>query len=362
MSARSNTLIGTSSNVEHFEQLSRERDALLQSAKQADREREHALARLQELRATQKMLSNHVHVAQETLGVVHRENTMWKNEQARLQQVFQQERKEIQQCVDEGNELRAGETQRKRDFCKKTETLNDELGDLLMQQEDIRSQKMITVESVPVLLEYFQTITVESEDRNGCDTQAGAQALADLQAAISDLTNATGSFRDEMSRKKRLEALVQQLRARALQQMSSSKDGAPQQVRVWTTIEQHQKKGTREYKMLIDSHTNLHFSFSCIDIFISVSYRLFPRQVSSSWKASGNRAGTTKVTDSRPASRRPALETMVVMVPEAIPFIFSFSTATPTMPTLHPSWIHTLLICPLTPRSLLLEGASVRMR
>ncbi len=102
MSARSTTLVGT--NVEHFEQLSRERDALLQTSKQADRDREHALARLQELRASQKKLSNQVHVANETLCVVHRELTMYKNEQASLEQVMQQERAEIQQCGDEGNE------------------------------------------------------------------------------------------------------------------------------------------------------------------------------------------------------------------------------------------------------------------
>jgi chromosome segregation ATPase len=232
MSARSTTLVGT--NVEHFEQLSRERDALLQTSKQADRDREHALARLQELRASQKKLSHQVHVANETLGVVHRELTMYKNEQARLEQVMQQERAEIQQCVDEGNELRAGESQRKRDFCKSMDTLNKNLADLLMQQEDIRLQKMIAVESAPVLLSYFlaKTSAVESENRDDFDKEAGVQALANLHAAISDLANATDNFQDEMSRKKGLEEMVQQLRSRALQQMSS-KDGAPQKVRTY---------------------------------------------------------------------------------------------------------------------------------
>jgi hypothetical protein len=235
MSARSTTHVGTS--VEHFEQLNRERDALIQTSKQADRDREHALARLQELRASQKMLSNQVHVANDTLGVVHRELTMWKNEKARLQQVMQHERAEIQQCVDEGNELRAGETQRKRDFCRSMETLNNDLADLLMQQEDIRLQKMIAVESVAALLSYFliKATGAVSEDRNDGGAQAGAQAMAVLHAAVSDLTNATGNFQDEMSRKKRLEEMVQQLRSRALQQMSS-KDGAPHQVSTRTTI------------------------------------------------------------------------------------------------------------------------------
>jgi hypothetical protein len=50
MSARSTTLVGT--NVEHFEQLSRERDVLLKTSQQANRDREHALARLQELRTS----------------------------------------------------------------------------------------------------------------------------------------------------------------------------------------------------------------------------------------------------------------------------------------------------------------------
>jgi chromosome segregation ATPase len=232
MSARSTTLVGT--NVEHFEQLSRERDALLQTSKQADRDREHALARLQELRASQKKLSHQVHVANETLGVVHRELTMYKNEQARLEQVMQQERAEIQQCVDEGNELRAGESQRKRDFCKSMDTLNKNLADLLMQQEDIRLQKMIAVESAPVLLSYFlaKTSAAESENRDDFDKEAGVQALANLHAAISDLANATDNFQDEMSRKKGLEEMVQQLRSRALEQMSS-KDGAPQKVRTY---------------------------------------------------------------------------------------------------------------------------------
>jgi hypothetical protein len=63
------------------------------------------------------MLSNRARCERD-LGVVHRELTMYKNEQARLQQVMHHERAEIQQCVDEGNELRAGETQRKRDFAE----------------------------------------------------------------------------------------------------------------------------------------------------------------------------------------------------------------------------------------------------
>jgi hypothetical protein len=132
--------------------------------------------------------------------------------------------------VDEGNELRAGETQRKRDFCKSMETLNKDLADLLMQQEDIRLQKMIAVESAPALLSYFLT---KSENRDDSDEQAGAQALADLHAAVNDLTNATSNFQDAMSQKKRLEEMVQQLRARALQE-TSSKDGEQVRVRTWT--------------------------------------------------------------------------------------------------------------------------------
>jgi hypothetical protein len=170
------------------------------------------------------MLSIRVHVANETLGVVHRELTMYKNEQARLQQVMHHERAEIQQCVDEGNELRAGETQRKRDFCKSMETLNKDLADLLMQQEDIRLQKMISVESAPVLLSYFlaKTTAVESEKRDDLfDKQAGAQALGDLHAAISDLANATDNPGRSVS-SERARRMIQQLRSRALQQASST--------------------------------------------------------------------------------------------------------------------------------------------
>jgi hypothetical protein len=191
MSARSTSLVGTT-NVEHLEQLSREGDALLQTSKQADRDREHALARPQKLSATLKMLSKELHVANETLRVLDRKGkALNKNEDARLQQGMHQERAEIQQCVDEGKGLRAGESQHKRDFCKRMETLNKELADLLMQREEMRLQKMIAVESAPVLLSHSlaKTTAVESENRDDFDKEVAAQANADIHAAIIDFDN-----------------------------------------------------------------------------------------------------------------------------------------------------------------------------
>jgi hypothetical protein len=140
----------------------------------------------------------------ETLGVVHRELTMYKNEQARLQQVMHHERAEIQQCVDEGNELREGKPRQAR-LLQSMGALNKDLADLLMQQ-DIRLQKMVSVESAQFALVLWPRLR-QSSRRNAmtCLTkQAGAQALG-ISMLLSAISCRPVTTQDEVSRQKGLE-------------------------------------------------------------------------------------------------------------------------------------------------------------
>jgi hypothetical protein len=115
MSARSTTLVGT--NVEHFEQLSRERDVLLKTSNRQTAIVNTPYARLRNSVPAKDAFQSEVHVANETLGVVHRELTMYKNEQARLQQVIHRNVPKSSNAWMRETGC-AGETQRKRDFYR----------------------------------------------------------------------------------------------------------------------------------------------------------------------------------------------------------------------------------------------------
>jgi hypothetical protein len=227
MNARSNP--AANNHAEHFEKLGRERDALLQTASGTDCQRENSVQRLEQLRATQKKLSDEMHTTQGNLGVIHREYAMWKNEKGRLQNVLETERVQLEQCSEESKALQVDQSKHKREFCKAMEALNTELNDLLMQQEDIRMQKMISVESVPALLEYFRKKELtQSQDSE----EAKASLLDCLQMAVDTLKTATVRYLNQGVIKNELEDSVQMLRARAL--VTSDKDDSQ---KVCTTAE-----------------------------------------------------------------------------------------------------------------------------
>ena len=202
-------LTNNPSNVaKQLSALSREEDAFRQAAAQADRDRLQVEARLRELRTHQKELSQQTRAASDALGAYQKERGLLLQQKERLQQQLQLERGELEQCAEETQQLVAHDTVAKKKFCKEMEELNDELSDLLLQQEELRLQKMIgtpeTVAGLRVLL---------LEEQQPTPTEDEAAAMTD---ALEALTTANAKFEESLASSKELAVAIETMRGRAL--------------------------------------------------------------------------------------------------------------------------------------------------
>ena len=200
-----------------FNAILQETETSKKETDEANRERARVEQHLQQLRQKQKELSNQSRIAQEAMGGFHRERAMLLNEQARLQKVLKDERQALEQCCAENDKLASEDTARKEAYCKAMSDANQELSDLLLKQEELRLQKLITVETVPALVATFAHSSPESMEDGGLK----------LEDAIEALKKATDDYRETLEEEKRLQMQVKGLRARALEK-SSSKDSSQQ--------------------------------------------------------------------------------------------------------------------------------------
>lgn len=183
--------------------LAREEDAFRKAAAKAVCERTEIESRLRELRAQQKELSSQTRAASNTLGAYQKERGMLLQQKDRLQQQLKLERGELEQCSEHTKQLVIQSTAAKKKFCKDVEDLNDELSDLIMQQEELRVQKMLGTSDT------IATLTTHLDAKPEVDPAEQKKALEALAAAYS-------KYETTLQESKKLASDIKSLRYRAV--------------------------------------------------------------------------------------------------------------------------------------------------
>jgi chromosome segregation ATPase len=168
---------------------------------------------LRALQERQKQLGTNMRHAQDRSGAFQREGLLLQQEKERLQQQLKDERMALEALANELHTVIANDNHHKSQFCKEMETLNQELSDLLMQQEELRLQKFVTVPSVQELRAYF--IENDTTPRNEADADTTASDnpnLSQLDESIVILQEAHQQYQTSQTQLEQLEKQVQSLR------------------------------------------------------------------------------------------------------------------------------------------------------
>ena len=197
-------MIRNQSNIaDQLNVLAREEDAFRKAAAKADRERTELETRLRELRTQQKELSSQTRAASNTLGAYQKERGMLLQQKERLQQQLKLERGELEKCSEHTTQLVVQSTAAKKKFCKDVEDLNDEISDLILQQEELRVQKMLGTSDT------IATLTKHLEAKPEGDPAAQKTALETLADAYS-------KYETTLKESKKLTTDIKLLRSRAV--------------------------------------------------------------------------------------------------------------------------------------------------
>jgi len=196
--------VNNASNIQkHMNAVQQEEQGFRKATAKADSERSTIEARLCELRGQQKELSKETRVASDAMGNFQKQRVHLSQQKERLQQQLKLERGELERCAKETKHLQEIEKKAKKIFCKQMEELNDELSDLLMQQEELRVQKMI---GAPDSVKALNGLLAQKPETN---TDAQKKMLETLVTAYKNYEKA-------FSESKALASTIKSLRARAL--------------------------------------------------------------------------------------------------------------------------------------------------
>lgn len=150
-----------------FQKWGQERDAFLKEAENANRERERVEKRMEELRAKQTELHEEILHTTNNVGRIHRDREMLTKEKARLEKVYQEEHAELAKCAKDSDDFAMKVKLEKKEYARVMQEMSGELGDLLMKQEDFRLQQLITVETLPVIVEHHKRVDASPDTDNG---------------------------------------------------------------------------------------------------------------------------------------------------------------------------------------------------
>jgi len=228
--------------------LSREEDDFRKATAKADRERTMIEARLRELRGQQKELSKETRAASDAVGVYQKERGMLLQQKERLQQQLKLERGELEHCAEETKQLVTQDTAAKKKFCETMEDLNDELSDLLMQQEELRVQKMIgSPDTIADLTEHL-------EAKPEADPEEQKKALEALVEANTNYENAFAKYTQ-------LTSIIKDKRAQAVAEAQSK----GQEVRhVYCYFVEFNRVAPQRRHWRTSTRTNNHYSYSIL--------------------------------------------------------------------------------------------------
>lgn len=169
---------------------------------------------LQTLRERQKQLGTNMRQAQDRSGAFQREGLLLQQEKDRLQQQLKDERVALEALANELHNVIADDNHHKMQYCKEMDSLTEELSDLLMQQEELRLQKFITVESVQDLRAHWIENGAAPATPTDSDAQPAHQntVLSQLDDAIIILQDAHQQYQTSQTQLNQLEKQVQSLR------------------------------------------------------------------------------------------------------------------------------------------------------
>jgi len=217
-----------SNAIAHFETLQREKQSFERATQTADQERVRVENRLVQLRASKKRLEDDSRELSDAVGILHRQETMHKAEISRLQSVIQEERKALEECVRETDELLEMERKRKQSFCQEMFALNDELGEMLIQRDEMRLVQLISVESIPLLREILrenarkQTLDDDKENKEQRMVNQGTDLMHD-EVEETKLREASSEYHRWQQHKEEVQAKIRKFREIAVQSSNDRK-------------------------------------------------------------------------------------------------------------------------------------------
>lgn len=152
-----NQVINPNSVQTQFAALVRDKENLLKQSTNADNERRQEETKLQNLRSMQNALSEKIRIAHSTLGVQSKKKQILNQEIQRLKKVLQDDRNEIEALAEKVKSIERENIERKFQFVKEMDGLNDDLTDSLRMYEEKGIENALkSVDSCTVIEHFLQ--------------------------------------------------------------------------------------------------------------------------------------------------------------------------------------------------------------
>ena len=134
-----------------FSALTRDRDRLRWEVEAADRQRRQQEGRVGELRTMQASLSQQLQAAHAALGTFQKQETLLKQEKARLSTMLSKEREELLDSQTKLQTLLDTQQRSKESFLEEMAEWNDELEQLLTQAQEQEWKRLISSETIAMI-------------------------------------------------------------------------------------------------------------------------------------------------------------------------------------------------------------------
>jgi len=131
-----NHIINPNSVQSQFALLLRDKDNLHKQSTNAENERRYEESKLQNLRSVHSSLSEKIRFAHANLGVQSKKKQMLNTEILRLKKVLKDDRSSIENLTSKVEKLERENIEKKYQFVKEMDGLNDELADALRMYEE----------------------------------------------------------------------------------------------------------------------------------------------------------------------------------------------------------------------------------
>jgi chromosome segregation ATPase len=159
-----NQIINSNSVQSQFALLVRDKESLHKQSTNADNERRHEESQLQNLRYLQSTLSEKIRVAHANLGVQSKKKQMLNTEMKRLKKVLEDDRNAIEELVVRVEQLEEQNIERKFQFVKEMDGLNEELADALRMYEEKGLEKMLKSVGSCHAIEHFLSEKIQQDN------------------------------------------------------------------------------------------------------------------------------------------------------------------------------------------------------
>ena len=214
-SVNGGTVLGPTNGIaSHFEALAHEQSKLEQNTQKTDSDRIRLEETIVQLRAQQKELSVKLRECQDSLGRYDRERSMLLQQKRRLEETLAKEHEILVQCASELDNLIAMEIQQKQKFCHDMRDLNQELSNLLMHQESIRMEKLVTGDTVGMLLQHYKVEIMSSPD--SADRES-LQSMVELEEIVDEFQKSESIIKEVVQTQQDLVKTIEIYRSQVIQ-------------------------------------------------------------------------------------------------------------------------------------------------